>query len=321
MIRLSAILLALFALLPFGVHAADYPTKAVTIIVPYPPGGTADIFARYIAEGMTKAWKQDVIVQDHPGAGGNIASGQVAHAKADGYTLLLGTSGSNAVNPNLYKNMPYNAAKQMTVVATVASTANVLVVGPNSKAKSVKDLLAMARANPGKITYASSGNGSVLHLSGVMLANKANVKMVHVPYKGTPPALLDVIAGRVDMMIANGPSVVGNVKAGKLKALAVTTAKRADALPNVPTMIQAGVPGYDLSSWFAIMGPSAIPKAVKAKINKTVNAILALDKTKKRFAAIGAAPLSMGVDQSGAFFQSELKKWGKLVKISGAKVD
>jgi len=321
MIRLSAILLALFALLPVGVHAADYPTKPVTIIVPYPPGGTADIFARYIAEGMNKAWKQDVIVQDHPGAGGNIASGQVAHAKADGYTLLLGTSGSNAVNPNLYKNMPYDAAKQMTVVATVASTANVLVVGPNSKAKSVKDLLAMARANPGKVTYASSGNGSVLHLSGVMLANKANVKMIHVPYKGTPPALLDVMAGRVDMMIANGPSVVGNVKAGKLKALAVTTAKRADALPNVPTMIQAGVPGYDLSSWFAIMGPSAIPKAVKEKINKTVNAILALDKTKKRFAAIGAAPLSMGVDQSGAFFQSELKKWGKLVQISGAKVD
>lgn len=321
MIRLSAILLALFALLPVSVHAADYPTKSVTIIVPYPPGGTADIFARYIAEGMKKAWKQDVIVKDHPGAGGNIASGEVAHAKADGYTLLLGTSGSNAVNPNLYKNMPYDAAKQMTVVATVASTANVLVVGPNSKAQSVKDLLAMARANPGKVTYGSSGNGSVLHLSSVMLANKANVKMIHVPYKGTPPALLDVMAGRVDYMIANGPSVVGNVKAGKLKALAVTTAKRADALPNVPTMIEAGVPGYDLSSWFAIMGPNAIPKAVKEKINKTVNAILALDKTKKRFAAIGAAPLSMGVDQSGDFFQSELKKWGKLVKISGAKVD
>lgn len=322
MTRLSAILFALFAvLLPFGVQAADYPSKAVTIIVPYPPGGTADIFARYIADGMSKAWKKDVIVQDHPGAGGNIASAQVAHAKADGYTLLLGTSGSNAVNPGLYKHMPYDAAKEMTIIATVASTANVLVVGPNSKAKSVKDLLAMARANPGTVTYASSGNGSVLHLSGVMLAKKADVKMVHVPYKGTPPALLDVMAGRVDMMIANGPSVVGDVHAGKLKALAVTTAERSDALPDVPTMIQAGVPGYDLSSWFAVMGPSGIPEAVKVKINKTVNAILAEARTKKRFSAIGAAPLSMGADKAGAFFQSELKKWGDLVHISGAKVD
>jgi tripartite-type tricarboxylate transporter receptor subunit TctC len=322
MIRLTTFLFALFAaLLPFGAQAADYPSKAVTIIVPYPPGGTADIFARYIAAGMSKAWKQDVIVQDHPGAGGNIASSQVAHAKADGYTLLLGTSGSNAVNPSLYKHMPYNAAKQMTVIATVARTANMLVVGPHSKASSIKDLLAMARANPGKVTYASSGNGSVLHLSGVMLANKANVNMVHVPYKGTPPALLDVMAGRVDFMIANGPSVVGDVHAGKLKALAVTTSDRSDALPNVPTMIQAGVPGYDLSSWFAVMGQSGIPKAIRDKINTTVDAILAQDNTKKRFASMGASPLSMNADQAGKFFQSELKKWGELVHASGAKVD
>ena len=322
MIRLSTFVFALFAmLLSFGAQAADYPSKTVTIIVPYPPGGTADIFARYIAAGMSKAWKQDVIVQDHPGAGGNIASSQVAHAKADGYTLLLGTSGSNAVNPSLYKHMPYDAAKQMTIVATVASTANVLVAGPHSKAKNVKDLLAMARANPGKVTYGSSGNGSVLHLSGVMLANKAKVDMVHVPYKGTPPALLDVMAGRVDFMIANGPSVVGDVHAGKLKALAVTTSDRSEALPDVPTMIQAGVPGYDLSSWFAVMGQSGIPQAVKDKINKTVDAILGQDKTKKRFASMGASPLSMNADQAGKFFQSELKKWGELVHASGAKVD
>ena len=238
MIRVTTLVFAVLAvLLPYGAHAEEYPSKTITIVVPYPPGGTADIFARYIAAGMSKAWKQNVIVEDHPGAGGNIASAKVAHSKADGYTLLLGTSGSNAVNPTLYKHMPYNAAKEMTVIATVARTANVLVVGPHSKAKSVKDLIAMAKANPNKVTFASSGNGSVLHLSGVMLANKAGVKMVHVPYKGTPPALLDVMAGRVDMMIANGPSVVGDVKAGKLKALAVTTAERSDALPNVPTMI------------------------------------------------------------------------------------
>lgn len=321
MVRMTAIFLALFALLPIGAQATDYPQSVVTIVVPYPPGGTADIFARYIAQGMSDAWHQNVIVMNRSGAGGNIASEQVAHSKADGYTLLLGTSGSNAVNPSLYANIHYNAEKEMTVIATVANTANVLVVGPKFKAADIKGLLAMARENPGKVTFASSGNGSVLHLSGVMLANMASVKMVHVPYKGTPPALLDVMAGRVDMMIANGPSVVGDVKAGKLKALAVTTSERSAALPDVPTMSEAGVRGYDLSSWFAVMGPSGIPQVVKDKINQAIDKILAEKKTKERFSAMGAEPQIMNAEQAGKFFQSELKKWGDLVRASGAKVD
>lgn len=321
--KLIAIAIAFAALVAPAAPAAaaGYPTGPITIIDPYPAGGTADIFARYIGAGLSKAFHQPVIVENHPGAGGNIGSAITAKAKPDGYTLLLGTSGSNGINPSLFKHMPYNAWKDLRLVATVASTNNVLVVGPNSKAKSVSDLIAMAKAKPDTVTFGSSGNGSVLHLSGVMLANVTGTKMIHVPYKGTPPALLDVMAGRVDFMIANAPSVVSDVKAGKLRALAVTTTHRMKALPNVPTMEQAGIKGYDLGSWFAVFAPFNTPHAIVEKLNAAIRKILKEPATVKRFDTMGSTPLIKGANQSEKFFISELKKWGDLVKASGAHVD
>lgn len=301
--------------------AADYPTGLIKIIVPYPPGGTADIFARLIGDGLNKAFHQTVIVEDRPGAGGNVGSDVVAKSAPDGYTLLLGTSGSNAINPTLFKRMPYNAWKDLVLVSTVATTVNLLVVGANHKAKTVSDLLAMAKAEPDSVTFASSGNGSVLHLSGVMLANMSGTKMVHVPYKGTPPALIDVYAGRVDMMVANAPSVVSDIKAGKLRALAVTTNYRMNALPNVPTMDEAGVKGYDLSSWFAVFAPAKTPATVVEQLNAEIRKILNDPAIQKRFDSMGSTPLIMGAEESQKFFLTELKKWGDLVEASGSKVD
>ena len=241
-VAMRCVLSALAIWLGLGaMHAnAEYPEKPIRIVVPYAAGGTADIFARFVAERLGAKWKHEFIVEVKPGAGGNIGSDYVAKSTPDGYTLLLGTSGSNAVNPSLYKKMPYNAEKDLVLVALVAETANILVVGANHPANSVKDILDLARAKPGRVTFASSGNGSVLHLSGVLLAEKADVKMLHVPYKGAAPALLDVLGGRVDMMIVNGPSAVGDIKGKKLKGLAATTAKRVAALPDMPTMIEFG---------------------------------------------------------------------------------
>jgi len=320
---MKRVMLAVAMMLGLGTipaHAA-YPEKAIKIVVPYAAGGTADIFARFVAERLGTKWKNEFIVEVRAGAGGNIGSDYVAKAAPDGYTLLLGTSGSNAVNPTLYKTMPYKAEKDLVLVALVAETANVLVTGPNHPGNSIEELVALARSKPGKVTYASSGNGSVLHLSSVLLANKKNVQILHVPYKGTAPALIDVIAGRVDFMIANGPSVVGDIKGKKLKALAATTSKRVAALPDVPTMMEAGVEGYDLSSWFGVLAPARIPDEVRLKLNAAIREVLAEPTTRERFLALGAEPVPMDAETARQFFLSELKKWGDLVRASGAQVD
>lgn len=320
---MRCVLSALAVWLGLGViHAeAAYPEKPIRIVVPYAAGGTADIFARFVAERIGTKWKHEFIVEVRPGAGGNIGSDYVAKAAPDGYTLLLGTSGSNAVNPTLYKTMPYAAEKDLVLVALVAETANILVVGANHPANSVKDLLDLARAKPGHVTFASSGNGSVLHLSGVLLAEKAGVKMLHVPYKGAAPALIDILGGRVDMMIVNGPSAVGDIKGKKLKGLAASTAKRVATLPDMPTMIEAGIEGYDLSSWFGIFAPSGIPDAVRLKLNEAIGEAIQEPATRERFQALGAEPVSMDAETARRFFLSELKKWGDLVRSSGATVD
>jgi tripartite-type tricarboxylate transporter receptor subunit TctC len=309
----------LFAALP--VVGAQYPTKPIHIVVPYPAGGTADIFARYMGQRLSKSFGQPVVVENRAGAGGNIGSDIVAKSEPDGYTLLLGTSGSNAVNPSLYRQMSYDAWKDLTIIAPVARTDNVLVVNPGSSTKSVKALIKAGKSSPKKLSFASSGNGSVLHLSGVMLGQRAGMEMLHVPYKGTVPALVDVMAGRVDMMIANGPSVVEYVKGGKLVALAVTGASRASALPDVPTMMEAGVPDFDLTSWFAVMGPAAIPDEVAEELNREISRIVKSGETAEFFKKVGAAPFIMDLRSSKAFFISELNSWGELVKASGARVD
>ncbi|MGP8050655.1 MAG: Bug family tripartite tricarboxylate transporter substrate binding protein [Desulfobaccales bacterium] len=300
--------------------AAPYPDHPITLIVPYAAGGPTHFFAETAAKYLTQYMGQKVIVEPRPGAGGNIASAFVAKARPDGYTLLEGTSGSNAVNPSLYPVMLYDAEKELRLIAPMASVENVLVVGEASPFKSVKDIIAYGQSHPGELTYASSGVGSVLHLSGAMFGHMTGMSMVHVPYSGEAPALIDVIGGRVNMLFANAPTVVNLVKSGKLRALAVTGKERAETLPDVPTMEQAGVPGFVMISWFGVMGPYKTPPDVITKLNQEIGRMLAEPEVKARFLDQGSTPLIMGADQAEDFFLQELKRWKEIVKISGAQI-
>lgn len=318
---LKLIVVLCLAMLARTSLAENFPDHQIKIINPYAAGGTDGFFAQLVAKSLSQQFGQDVIVEPHPGAGGNIGSALVARAEPDGYTLLAGTSGSNAVNPSLYRNLPYNAKRDLRLVATLATTDNVLVVGASSPFKSVKDIIEYAKAHPGAAKYASSGVGSVLHLSGAMFAHLADINMVHVAYKGTAPALIDVIGGRVAMMFANAPSVVNLVKDGKLRALAVSGSQHSDALPGVPTMQEAGVPGFDLVSWFGIMAPYKTPDSVVTKLNAAINKMLHEPETKERFASQGATPMILDAPASEEFFVKQLKVWHDVVETSGAHVD
>lgn len=301
--------------------AAEYPTRPIRMVVPYAPGGASDIFARMVAEKFTAAWGQQIVVDNRAGAGGNIGSDLVAKANPDGYTMLLGTSGSNAVNPSLYSKLPYDARRDLALIALVASTPNILVVRNAHPAKSLRDLIQMAKAAPGKVTYGSSGIGSVLHLSGELLNTLAGIQMVHVPYKGTGPSLVDLLGGQIDSVFSNLPPVVPYVQDGRMRGIAVTTAARVRALPNIPTMIEGGVAHYDVASWFGVMVPARTPPAVIEKINREVQRILRLPDTKGRLETMGADPMFMSAQEANRFFHTEIDKWAKVVKASGAKAD
>lgn len=301
--------------------APDYPTRPVRFVVPYSPGGTSDVLARIVGQKLADAWGQQVVVDNRAGANGNIGSDIVAKATADGHTILLGTSGSNAVNPSLYTKMPYEAKRDLALIAMIASTANILVTYPNFSANSMKEFLDMARAKPGKVSYGSSGVGSVLHLSGELLKTTMGINIVHVPYKGTGPSLADLLGGQIDTVFANLPAVVPPIQTRRLKGLAVTTAQRAPALPNVPTMIEGGVPGYDVSSWFGVFVPAKTSKAVVTKINADVMKILKTRETQEKLLGLGADPIFMSPEQANKYFHTEIDKWAKVVKASGAKAD
>ena len=318
----SSVVAALMAaMLQSAAWAAEYPARPIRMIVPYAPGGAADFFARILAERFTAAWGQQVVVDNRAGAGGNIGSDIVAKANPDGYTMLLGTSGSNAVNPGLYTKMPYEAKRDLALIAMVASTANILVVRSAHPAKSVQDILRMAKSNPGKVTYGSAGVGSVLHLSGELLKTVVGVNIVHVPYKGTGPSMIDLLAGQIDMVFSNLPPAVPFVQEGRMRGLAITTAARAPALPNVPTMIESGVPNYDVASWFGVMVPAKTPSAIVEKINRDVQRILKTPKTQEQLKAQGADPMFKSAREANAFFHEEIAKWAKVIKVSGAKAE
>ena len=301
--------------------AGEYPARPIRLVVPYAPGGTADVLARIVGQKLSAAWRQQIVVDNRAGANGNIGSDIVAKANPDGYTLLLGTSGSNAVNPTLYTHMPYDARRDLALVAMVASTANILVAHPGFPASTVKDFLAQAKARPGKITYGSSGVGSVLHLSGELLKTLTGVNIVHVPYKGTGPSITDLMGGQIDTIFANLPAVVPLVQAGKLKGIAVTTAQRASALPNVPTMIEGGVSNYDVASWFGIFVPAQAGASVTTRLNGEVQRILKQPDTQEQLLGLGAEPMFKPVDEAKKYFHDEIEKWAKVVKASGARAD
>ena len=312
-------LLAAFALLS---HAqAPYPTKPIRIVVPFPAGGTTDILARAVAQKLTETLGQSVVVDNRPGAGGNIGAELVAKSPPDGYTLLMGTVGTHAINPSLYAKMPYDHVKDFVPVILVAGVPNVLVVNPSVPANSVQELIAYIKANPGKVNFASSGSGTSIHLSGELFKTMAGVSMTHVPYKGSTPALTDLMGGQVQLMFDNLPSSLPQIKAGKLRALAVTSAQRASALPDVPTVAEAGLPGFEASSWFGLLAPAGTPKDIVTKLNAEVAKWLATPEAREKLASQGAIAAGQSPDDFTRHIAAETAKWQKVVKESGAKVD
>jgi tripartite-type tricarboxylate transporter receptor subunit TctC len=301
--------------------AQPYPNHTIRLVVPFPAGGTTDILARDVAKKLTDTLGQTVVVDNRPGAGGNIGADIVAKSAPDGYTLLMGTVGTHAINPSLYAKMPYDHVKDFVPVVLVAGVPNVLEVNPSLPINSVADLIKLAKAKPGTINFASSGSGTSIHLSGELFKTMAGVDMTHVPYKGSAPALTDLMGGQVQIMFDNLPSSLALIKAGKLRAIAVTSLKRAPVLPDVPTIAESGIPGFEASSWFGVLAPAGTPAPIVARINAEVNKWLQSPEGKDQLLAQGAEAAGGSPEQFVAHIRAETDKWAKVVKASGAKVD
>ena len=311
--RASAALFALLAAIP-AVAQDDYPNKPVRIVVPFAAGGSTDVVARLLAEKLAIEFKQPFLVDNRAGAGGNIGADAVAKAPADGYTLLMATTGILAINSYLYKNMGYDAARDFTPVSYTSLITNILVVPPALPARSVAELIALAKSKPGALSFASSGAGSSTHLSAELFKAMAGVDILHVPYRGSSQALTDVVSGQVSMLFDNAPSSIGFVQGGKLRALAVTSSKRLANLPDVPTLDEAGVKGYESLSWSGIVAPAATPRPVIAKLNQAIDRILRSDDIKRRFDGLGVEPVGGPPEAFSRQIAAESDKWGKLVK-------
>ena len=311
-----------------SIAQTGWPTKQVRIVVPFAPAGTTDILARAIAPELSKAFGQTFYVDNKPGAGGNLGAEFVAKSPGDGYTLLMGTVGTHGINRALYEKLPYDPFKDFAPITLVAGVPNVMVVNAE-KAKerninTVADFIAYAKANPAKLNMASSGNGTSIHLSGELFKSMSGTFMVHFPYKGSSPALLDLVGGATDVMFDNLPSSLQLIKSGKLKALAVTSSQRSGALPDVPTLEQAGGPalkGFDASSWFGLLAPAGTPPEIVARIQREVAKALNSPEIKEKLLAQGAIPSGNTPAEFAKFIDSEHKKWAQVVKNSGAKVD
>ncbi|GAB4560207.1 MAG: tripartite tricarboxylate transporter substrate binding protein [Rhizobacter sp.] len=303
-----------------------WPNKPVRIVVPFAPGGTTDILARALAPELSRAFGQPFVVENKPGAGGNVGADLVAKSPADGYTLLMGTVGTHGINQSLYPKMPFDPIKDFAPITLVAGVPNVLVMNPAkaeaAKINTVADLIKYAKANPGKLNMASSGNGTSIHLSGELFKTMTGTFLVHFPYRGSGPALLDLIGGTMDLMFDNLPSAMPQIKAGKLKALGVTSAQRSAALPEVPTIAEAGpVKGFDASSWFGLLAPAGTPADIVGRIQQESAKALKTPALSERLLSQGAIPSGMTPAEFSAYIAAETKKWEKVVKASGAKVD
>jgi tripartite-type tricarboxylate transporter receptor subunit TctC len=327
-LRTTLLSIALAAIAPFAgaQGAAGWPTKPVRIVVPFAPGGTTDILARALAPELGKAFGQTFVIENKPGAGGNTGADLVAKSPPDGYTLLMGTVGTQSINPSLYPKMPYDAVKDFAPITLFAGVPNVLVINPAKaqalKITDVKSLIAYAKANPGKLNMASSGNGTSIHLSGELFKAMTGTYMVHFPYRGSGPALLDLIGGTMDVMFDNLPSALPQIKAGKLTALAVTSSERSAALPDVPTIAEAGpVKGYEASSWFGLLAPAGTPPEIVNRLQQETAKALATPALKERLLSQGAIPSGNTPAQFTQHIAAEAKKWAQVVKTSGAKVD
>jgi tripartite-type tricarboxylate transporter receptor subunit TctC len=315
-------------LLPAAAHAQSaWPTKPVRIVVPFAPAGTTDILARALTPELTKAFGQSFIIENKPGAGGNLGADAIAKSAPDGYNVLMGTVGTHAINAALYPKMPFDPVKDFVPVVLVAGVPNVLVMNP-AKAESagirnVADLVRFAKANPGKLNMASSGNGTSIHLSGELFKSVTGTYMVHFPYRGSGPALLDLIGGTMDLMFDNLPSALPHIKSGKLKALAVTSIQRSAALPELPTIAESGgaMKGFDASSWFGLFAPAGTPMDIVTRINQETAKSFQSPAFKERLLSQGAIPGGQPPAEFAKFIEAETQKWSQVVKVSGAKVD
>lgn len=306
---------------PLLAAAQAYPSKPVTIVVPFSAGGTTDILARIIGDSLKDELGQPIVIENRAGAGGNIGAALAAKAAPDGYTLFMGTVGTHAINAALYKKPGYDHLKDFAPLTRVAMVPNLLVAHPSRPYGTVKELIAYAKANPGKISYGSSGSGTSIHLSGELFKTMTGVDMVHIPYKGSAPAVTDLIGGQIDVMFDNMPSAIQHVRNGRLKPIAVTTAKRSPELPNVPTVAEAGVPGYEATSWFGMFATAGTPAPVVTRLNTALVKVLSDPAIKKKIAEQGAEPVAEKPEQFAQFIQQETAKWAKVVKASGATVD
>jgi tripartite-type tricarboxylate transporter receptor subunit TctC len=304
-----------------GAQAQAYPNKPIRLVCPFPPGGAVDIASRSVAQALSQQLGQPVTVDNRPGAGGNIGAEIVAKAAPDGYTLLMATSNILAINPALYSKVPFDSLKDFAPISIVVSLNNVLVLNPGVPYKSVQEVIAAAKAQPGKLTYASSGNGTSIHLSGELFKSMAGVNMLHIPYKGSAPAVTDLLAGQVNMMFDNIPSSLPHIKAGKLRALAVTGSKRSHSLPDLPTIAEAAIPGYESYVWFGVVAPAGTPPEIVKRLNAELAKAAVTPEFRDRLMGQGYDVLSTTPEQMTASIRSEMAKWGKIVKDSGAKVD
>jgi len=300
--------------------AESYPKKPITIVVPYPPGGPTDIVARVVGQKLGDRLGQQVIVDNRPGAGGNIGAALVARAAPDGYTLLLGTT-AHAINPSVFPALNYDILKDFSPVVLLTSLPLVVITNASVPAKNVQELVALAKSKQGQLTYASSGNGQSTHLAAELFKTMTGAPMTHVPYKGSAPALTDVAGGQVSVMFDTLLSAMPHIKSGRLKALAVTSAKRSASAPELPTVAESGVPGYEAVAWSGLLAPAHTPPEIVAKLNTEINVILGQPDVQKRFLNDGAEPVGGSPEQFSTHISSEVQKWATVAKLSGAKVD
>jgi tripartite-type tricarboxylate transporter receptor subunit TctC len=317
-LRLVLALVAALAL-PAGVAAQPYPSKPIRFIAPFAAGGALDTLTRTIASRMQDNWGQPVLVENRTGAGGNIGADIVAKAAPDGYTLVMGTIATHAINVSLYAKMPYDAVKDFAPVTLAASINNSLSLNPAVPARNVSELIAHAKANPGKLTFGSAGSGTSQHLAGELFKTMAGVDMVHVPYKGGALAVIDLLGGQISMTFGDIPTALPHIRSGKLRSIAVTAAKRSPLLPDVPTIAEQGLPGFDVSAWFGVFTTAGTPRAVVDQLNTEIVRILNLPDVREKLAGIGMDVVTDTPDQFAAFVQSEIAKWSPVVKASGAK--
>jgi len=301
--------------------ADNYPNRSITMVVAFPAAGTTDILARLIGQKLTEKFKQTVVVENRPGAGGNIGTAYVAKAPPDGYTIMMGTIGTQSINPSLYKKMPYDAAKDFVPITRAAMVPNLLVVNKDAPYNTLAEMMAFGKANPGKLTYGSSGNGTTLHLSGELFNLMSGSKITHIPYKGSTPAVADLLGGQISMIFDNMPSVIQQVKSGRLKALAVTSAQRNPQLPEIPTIQELGVAGYEVWSWFGLLAPAATPKPIVDKLNASIVDIIKQPDVQAKIIELGAVPVPETSAEFGAFIAAETLKWAKVIKEANIGID